>query len=223
MAKNNFDENFSVFDAPAEHKDKKQKSGKGKIIALIAGFLCVCLVVGGIFLVDKFMPETEPPKDEGAMEPFKVMETNPDSFTKVTVTSKDGTVELYSETKETETEEGEKQENKYWYIKGYEKIDVSSAISSLLSGTSDIEAYSEITKRSDKECGFENPRYTVSVETKDNKGFTLLVGDDSPDGFGMYLKFADSDKIYLVSDELLDNYIVDAENIMANIKSQTDA
>lgn len=222
MAKNNFDENFSVFDAPAEHKDKKEKSGRGKIIALIVGFLCVCLVVGGNFLVNKFMPEIEQPEDESSIEPFKVIETNPDSFTKVTVTSKDGTVELYSETKETETEDGEKQENKYWYINGYEKIDVSSAISSLLSGASDIEAYSEITKRSAKECGFENPRYTVSVETKDNKGFTLFVGEDSPDGFGMYLKFADSDKIYLVSEELLDNYIVDAENIMANIKSDTN-
>lgn len=219
MAKSNFDKNFSVFDAPAEHKDKQQKSGRGKIIALIAGFLCVCLVVGGIFLVDKFMPEAEQPEDEGTMEPFKVIETNSDSFTKVTVTSKEGTVELYSETKETETEDGKTEENKHWYISGYEKIDVSSAIGSLLSGASDIEAYSEITKRSDKECGFENPRYTISVETKDNKGFTLLVGDDSPDGFGMYLKFADSDKIYLVSDELLENYIVDAKGIMEKLKS----
>lgn len=221
MAKNNFNENYSIFDAPEEHTDKKVASGKGKIISLIAGLICVCLVVGGIFIVDKFMPEKETPKDENSMEPFKIIEVDSDSFTKITVKTKDTVVELYSETKETETEDGKTEESKHWYIKDYEKIDVSLQISSLLSGASDISAYSEITKKSPSECGFENPRYTISVETKDNKGFTLLVGDDSPDGFGMYLKFADNDKIYLVSDELLKNYIVDAEDIMKSVTSKS--
>ena len=59
--------------------------------------------------------------------------------------------------------------------------------------------------------------YDISVKTQDNKGFTILVGSTSPDNFGMYLKFADTDKIYLVSGELLDNFIIDAKAIMENV------
>ncbi len=214
---------YSIFDAPSEHNDKNThgKTTRKKAVLLISGIVLALLIFLSAFLIVRFMPEQ---KNEGEkpneFEPFKIIETSSADFTRITVENSKGKTELYSKEKTETDEEGKETTKTEWYIKGYDKKDVSSEITEILSTVSNIEAVREITGKSVSECGFDEPRYKVSVETKDNKGYTILIGNDSPDNFGVYLKFADSDKIYLISDEVLDGLIIDAESIASSASNE---
>ncbi|MBQ9965204.1 MAG: DUF4340 domain-containing protein [Clostridia bacterium] len=213
---------YSIFSAPSEHNDKntEAKKTRKKAITLISGVVLALLIFLSAFLIVKFMPEQKSEEKPNEFEPFKIIETSSADFTKITVENNEGKIELYSEEKTEKDEDGEETTKTEWYIKGYDKKDVSSEISQILSTVSNIEAVREITGKSAEECGFNEPRYKAAIETKDNKGYTILIGNDSPDNFGVYLKFADSEKIYLISDEVLDGLIIDAESIAASASDE---
>lgn len=214
---------YSIFDAPAEHNDKsaEDKTTRKKTVTLISGILIAAIIFLSAFLIVRFMPEqTGEEESQNEFEPFKIIETSSENFNKITVENSEGETVLYSKEITETDEDGEETTKTEWYIKGYDKKDVSSEISEILSTVSNIEAVREITGKSADECGFDEPVYKVSVETKDDRGYTVLIGNDSPDNFGVYLKFADSDKIYLISDEVLDGLIIDAESIASSASDE---
>ncbi len=213
---------YSIFDAPPEHNDEsaQESSPRKKVIPLIAGVLCAAIIFGLAFVVARYMPEQKSEEEKNEFEPFKIIETSSYDFTKVTVDNGKEKIELYSEEKTETDEEGNEKTSTEWYIKGYDKTDVSSKITEILSTVSNIEVVREISSKSESECGFDSPRYKVSVETKDNKGYTVLIGADSPDNFGVYLKFADSEKIYLISDKILEGLIIDAQSLVSSETSE---
>lgn len=210
---------YSIFDAPSEHNDKntEDKKTRKRTVTLVSGILLAAVIFLSAFLIVRFMPEQKNKEEKPSeFEPFKIIETSSENFNKITVENNKGKTEIYSKEITETDEEGKETTKTEWYIKGYDKKDVSSEISQILSTISNIEAVREITGKSASECGFDEPRYKASVETKDNKGYTILIGNDSPDNFGVYLKFADSDKIYLISDEVLEGLIIDAESIFSS-------
>ena len=61
-----------------------------------------------------------------------------------------------------------------------------------------IDASRKITEKTAAECGLETPKIKVDVVTNDKGEFSVLLGGESPDKSGYYLKLSTSEDIYLV-------------------------
>lgn len=193
----------TVFGDPAEHKNVKPKNnGKKRIVAVVASALAVAVLVGGTLAVIKFIPV----KDDGnsssssPFEEIKVLEKSSDDLSEVKVTNGKGNFRLYSKTQEAESDESESSSKTVsWYLDGVPEDMVStSSVQSVAQAAASITASRSINTKTAADCGLDNPVYTVEAVTNDNEAYTVLVGSDSPDGTGVYLKLSGDENIYIV-------------------------
>lgn len=211
----------TVFSDPAEHrKTAEGVKNKKRLPVVIASLLAVAVLVGGTVAVIKLIPEKEDETSSTpAIEDITVLEGSSDDFKALTVKNSQGTFKLYSETVVTETESSddssdssdstsstETTETVTWYLDGYdkEKID-SSSIASVVSSAVSFTASREVTEKTAADCGLDSPSVTVDVEPKEGDGYTILIGDESPDKSGYYLKLSSGDSIYVVGSDVLEN------------------
>lgn len=201
----------TVFSDPEEHRDVPQKK-KRRLLAAIASVLSVAILAGGTVAVVKLIPE----KEESIESPFAsdiiVSEKSSADFSSLTLKNKNGIIELYTVKEKTGNSDSssETEETVNWYLKGVSKDLVStSTVAYLVDGAVSINAIREITEKTAKECGLENPTITFEATDKDSKKFSVAVGTQSPDNSGYYIKTSISNKIYLVDTSYVENLQVD--------------
>jgi len=199
----------TIFSNPVEHKksseDFKKKKFLPKVIAL---FLVVLILAGSTFAVIKLIPEKE---DETSstpvMEEIEVLSLKSDELKSISILNNNGSFELYSEAEKSSTtsdSEGNTQ-TVNWYIKNYKKEILStSSVGNIAFGVASISASREVTELTLANCGLDNPKIKATITSNDGKTTTVLLGNESPDKSGYYLKLKDSDKIYVVDSSLKD-------------------
>ena len=207
----NTENEFStVFSDPTEHKSAHKTQKRKRLPVIIASLLAVAVLAGGTVAVIKLIPEREDDTSTPSVETIKVLDKSSDDFKIVTVTNKNGTFKLYSEEEKVESSSSSSDTSSsstktVWYLDGYAKDVInSSSVSSIVSSVASVTASREVTAKSAAECGLEKPTVKADVVTKDGAEFSLLIGGDSPDGTGIYIKLSTDDKIY-INDSSIDS------------------
>ena len=207
------EEGSTVFSDPAEHKKTAVKQKKRLLPKVIAAVLAVGVLAGGTVAVIKLIPEREE-SSTPSIETISVLDMKSDDFKSVTVTNENGTFKLYS-VEETETSDSSDTSSSEptvnWYLDGYDRevID-SSATGSIAGYAASLEAVREVTSKSTAECGLENPTVKADVVKNDGSEFSILVGSESPDNTGTYVKLSTEEKIYITETDLKGNFTFDA-------------
>ena len=204
------DEEFStIFSDPTEHKKKgKENKTRKRWPIAVASLLAVAILVSSTVAIIKLIPEKEDDVSSSAFEDITVLDMNSDDLSSVTVKNENGTYKLYSEvTVEEADEEGEEAtETVNWYLDGYAKDVVSTySVSTTASDAVSITASREITQKTAEECGLSAPVIKADIVPRDGEAFSVLVGADSPDNSGCYVKLSNSDKIYLADTSVKTN------------------
>lgn len=187
----------TVFTDPLKHNDKVRSPHRRRLTAVFSAVLAVALVSAGVFAAIKLIPEKEEP-ESSLYGSISVIEANASSFTSVILKNGEEITNLYPV--EDESEEGGT--SKLWYLEGIDQSKISTSLTaSFVSSSASITAMREITEKSAADCGLENPGVQIDVTSDDGIGYSVLLGLDSPDGLGTYLKLSVSDKIYVVSSD----------------------
>ena len=206
----------TVFSDPAEHKKNAVKKKK-LLPTVIAAVLAVAVLAGGTVAVIKLIPEREEDSSSPSIETIKVLDLDSDDFKSVTVTNENGTFKLYS-VEETEASDfsassdaSSNEPTVNWYLDGYDKEVIStSSVGSIAGYAASLEAVREITSKSAEECGLKNPTVRADVVKNDGTEFSILVGSESPDNTGTYVKLSTDDKIYITESDIKSNFTFDA-------------
>ena len=185
-------EESTIFSAPKEHDDKPKK-GSGRIKKIVAAFLSVAILIGGTVAVIKLIPvieETVIDSDKSAV----VTELSSDDFERVTLKNGDKTLVLVSS-----ITEGKDSSTVTWTLEGYDATLIDSYyVKQTVSELASITALRKM-KNADSDYGFDKPKATAVFEGRgETKGFTITVGNESPDTRGFYLKTTLSETVYLV-------------------------
>ena len=202
----------SIFGDPSEHNDKRPKTDKGnkkRIISLISVFLAVAILVGGTLTVIKLIPEKEEPTTpNAAFEDITVIEYETAKLDSVTVTNPQGTFKLLSETKPvTDDTSSESKTETVWGIDGMKpELLSASRLETIANAAAMVYASRTIDGKTAAECGLEAPEYKVDVTSEECGDYSILVGLDSPDGTGTYLKLSTKDDIYIVDSAFADEF-----------------
>lgn len=199
----------TVFSNPKAHKKSSDNIKKKKLLpTIIASFLAVAVLIGGTFAVIKFIPEKEDDSSSApTIENIEVLSLDSNDFKTVTVTNSNGTFKLYSVVKKSESssDSSDSTETVNWYIEGYgDDILDSTGVSSIADSVAVISASREVTQKTAADCGLEKPTVKADVVTAENEEFSVLLGNESPDKSGNYLKLSNADKIYVVDSELME-------------------
>lgn len=215
-------EEFStVFSDPTEHRKISGGGKKRRLRAIIASVTAVALLAGGTVAVVKLIPEKEEEDPGNTFETIKVLELDSDDFKTVNITNKNGSFKLYSEAEKPEDSSSSSDTSSTepiinWYLDGYAKDVINSyMVSSIADSAANIEASREITAKTAEECGFNSPAVRADVVTNDGAEYSVLIGADSPDNTGVYLKLSTDDKIYLVESSVKESFEFDALSLAA--------
>lgn len=203
----NADTQDSIFDAPAEHREKKQKSFKTRIIAAVSAVLVLAILITGIVTYDGEKSKIfgiKIPKPKGTTSTtsreekptIEAVNVKSDKISHVTVTNKNGAFNLYWKIDTAAEEEN----TKLWCVEGMDSSLTSSvAIEYVASNAGSIVASRIIEGRSEAYCGFDKPQAKIDVVLSDGEGeYTVTIGDASADKTGTYLKVSGDENIYLV-------------------------
>lgn len=212
----------TVFSDPTEHKNAHKTQKRKRLPVILALLLAVAVLAGGTVAVIKLIPEKDEGSSSSSFETIKVLELKPDDLKTVTVTNENGTFKLYSVKEESESSSSSSSssaEEVKWYLEGYEKDVInSSSVKSIASAAAAVNAVREITSKTAAECGLESPKIKADIVTNDGAEMSLLIGGESPDGTGTYIKLSTDDKIYISEDTLGSTLTFDALSL-----AKTDA
>ena len=199
-------EEFStIFSAPVEKKPAKaQNVTKKRIASVIAAVLAVAVLIGGSVAIVKLIPKKEEEEQtSSSLNVISVLELDSNLLDKVTVTNQNGTF-VFTSTQKTETnDQGEEVVSAEWAADVKKKDNISAdKIADLVSNLNDVSATREITSKSAEDCGLLTPSRQIDIESEKDGNFSVLIGADSPDNAGTYLKLSTKDNIYLVDTSL---------------------
>lgn len=128
-----------------------------------------------------------------------LMDYVPAKISKIHLENKKGTLDIKSY---TPTDKDGKTEATQYTIVGYEDFDLQGGIAdNIANNAASIEFSKVVTLDGSKaaEYGLDNPRDTVTVTYTDKTKSVIYVGDDAPQSAGTYIKYGDSDAVYLVT------------------------
>lgn len=212
------DEESTVFGAPADHNKKKQRisSKKKSVIKLTAAVLSVAVLVGGLFAVIKFVPKkTDESDNNSSVNTVSVLSLDITTVSEVKVTNQNGTFRLYSSTVEVDG-----QENSVWCLDGVDSsLTSSTLISNIASNATSITAVRDIEKtdRPLSDFGLDSPVSSAQVAFKDgSEGYSVMLGKQSPDNTGTYLKLSNRDNIYIVDDSVAESFLFNSLDLADN-------
>lgn len=190
-------EESTIFSAPVEHADKKPES-KPLFKRLVAGFLALAIVAGAAVAAIKLIPEKQEEATDSTTIPVLKIDTA--NVEKATIVNEKGTLTLLSEVTENNGES-----TVSWYVDGVEKSFVdSSTIASTVKKASELSALKEV-EGTTADYGLANPTVAVTLSPR-NSAFTettVSFGDAAPANLGIYCSVSGSDKVYLVSTDLV--------------------
>ncbi len=191
------DEFSTIFSDPKEHRDTIKKPKK-ILPKILAGVACLGILIGSTVAVVKLIPKRETEETAPQHETVIAKNLNSDDLLSVKIKNAGGEAEIYSE---EVIKEGSNDID--WYLRGVDgALTVSMNIEKVATTVAKITASRKITAKTAEDCGFENPSVTAFVTPREETAYTVLLGAKSPDNGGYYLKFAEQDDIYLVSDDV---------------------
>ena len=198
----------TVFSDPTAHKNTAPKPKKNRLIIALASILAVAIFAGGTVAVIKLIPEKEEEVVNPYLEETTVKEIKSDDIETLTVTDKNGTIELYS--KSQKDIESSSSESYKWYLKGVKKdfID-SSSCESFVTSFGTVSSIREIEKTA-AECGLDKPTITAKAVLREGDDVTVKIGLVSPDNAGYYCSLSGDEKIYLVPTSYVDGLKAEA-------------
>ncbi|MBE6750727.1 MAG: DUF4340 domain-containing protein [Ruminococcaceae bacterium] len=206
-------EEFStIFSNPQEHKEKSEASsaGKKRIKAIIAAALAVAVLAGGTFAAIKLIPDPEEPEVNTGVEEIEVLSLKEEDIETVTVKNSKGSFELYVKEK-TGFSSSSSTSSYDWYLRNYnEKFINTSSVSTVANSAIAIKASREIDKKTATQCGLDKPSLEIEINQLSGEKFSVLLGDESPDNSGYYLKLSNSSKIYLVGSDFKEKFEFEA-------------
>lgn len=204
------EEMSTVFSNPVEHTKKAEHTKRKRLLPkILASVLAVVILAGGTFAVIKLIPEREEETSSAIMEDIQVLALTTDDFEEFTVKNTNGVFEFYREIVKSESTGEDVVGN--WYLKGYDKEVISPVTSSYpISIAASFYASREITEKTVTDCGLDNPKIEVALKTTEGEEFSILIGNESPDKSGYYLKLSNSDKIYLVGNDFYETFVFEA-------------
>ena len=202
------DEESTVFSAPPAHEKEKVKKSfnlvlpiigsvkiSSSIMTIISACLAVAILAGGTIAVIKLIPEMNSEETSSSIfEDIAVVDSDSKAFETVTVKNKNG------EFKFVIHDTASNEDTKAWTVDGIEYAKLSStSVNAIITSASSIDAMREVDK-SPSECGFDNPIVSVAVKPENDIPYTILVGKQSPDGFGNYMMLEGSTKVYIIKE-----------------------
>ncbi len=195
----------TIFSDPTAHiKTAEDVKKKKRLPIIVASFLAVAVLVGGTVGIIKLIPEKEVNSANTENQDIKVLDLTSDDLTEMTVTNQQGTYKFYSKTEANQSgNSSQSEQTTVWNIEGYDAGLLSSYnVAHKVTSIAGVVASMEITKLNAADCGLDNPTAKAELVTKDGKKHTVLLGNANLDKVsgGCYMKLADSDKIYVVSD-----------------------
>lgn len=202
------------------------KNKKNKVILIIVAAAAVVLI--GVLLLLIFLPNGstgDATYDEGTKMSTSVDEngvhqaqviTNekgeidnnsygtlvkyvPADIKAIHVENSSGSIDIMSETPVNEAGETEAT---IYTVKGYEGFDLQPGIADEIATASshiDFTKVISVDGKNSSDYGFDEPTATVTVYYDDDTSAKIIVGDNAPQESGTYIKFGDSDTIYIVS------------------------
>ena len=199
------DDESTVFSAPKEHKVKSPKDAtKKRVLSIIACFLIVGILIGGTFAIIKYIPiMINDEKLDVLFEEFAVVDEDYKTFSSVTIKNKNGEFKFVTQTIDGVDASGNPEKTTYWTVEGIDVEKLSSTTTNnIIQATANIIATRTIDTKAPKDCGFDNPTYRIVVTPTDKDPYTILIGDENPDGMGgSYMMFEGKDDIYIVRNE----------------------
>lgn len=207
------DEFSTIFSNPQEKRPYNPKNtGKKKIFSLIAAVVAVAVLVSGTVAVIKLIPEKteESTEQVSSSNDISVLSLDHTLFNKVTVANANGSF-VFSGDKLTEKDDqGNETEKMAWTVDGFSSDKISSdLIDNIVSVLKELSAIREITEKSAEDCGLLEPSRKIDVESEKYGNFSVLLGSDSPDNTGVYLKLSNKDNIYLVNSDVATTFDFD--------------
>lgn len=202
-AENKNDEESTVFSAPVEHKKRAPvNAGKKRLTSIIAACVAVAVLVGGTVAIIKLIPEMKGDETVSSVfEDIAVVDADSNNFTAVTINNKNGEFKFVTQEINGVDADGNAEVTTYWTVEGIDVSKLSTTTTdTIIKAAADIIATREIDTKTPSECGFDSPKYKISVASSAADPYTVLVGDTSPDGLGSYMMLEGSDKIYVAPD-----------------------
>ncbi|MBE6733492.1 MAG: DUF4340 domain-containing protein [Ruminococcaceae bacterium] len=199
------EEEFStIFSAPAEKKPATvQNAKKKRIISMVAAVLAVVILIGGSAAIVKLIPKKEEDEAPVTSNDISVLELDSNMLDKVSITNKNGKFVFTADRKTETDDEGKETVSVEWSSAEIEDGVLSSdEIGNIISSLDNITATREITAKSAADCGLQNPSRQIDIESEKYGNFSVIIGSDSPDNTGTYLKLSTKDTIYLVESSL---------------------
>lgn len=191
-----------------EYTDKPNKPSavKGLIIKILAAVLVLALLVGGIVLVGKNLPSNEE-ETLGVDTSATVVNYNSSEIESVTVKSVNEKIKFLSGKDATG-----------WYIDGISaRLINSSTIAEIISDVSFLSATESFEKKSGIDYGFNSPFAEIYVKlkkeaVKDEKDYTLKIGNLTANEESRYLEKSGDDTVFLIPADTADSFLIDPLN-----------
>ena len=207
------DDFSTIFSAPEEKRAYTPKNtGRKKVVSLVAALVAVAVLVSGTIAVSKLIPEkTEDSTDKVASDnTINVLTLDYTLLEKVTVTNKNGNFVFSSKRTTEKNEDGEESVNTTWSVAGFGEDRISSnLIDGVVYTLGSIDATRQVTGKSAEDCGFSEPSRKIDIESEKYGNFSVLLGADSPDNTGVYLKLSNKDDIYIVNSSVASSFDFD--------------
>lgn len=149
-----------------------------------------------------------------------LLEYVPSDLKSIHLENTKGTLDITTETPENET-------TKYT-IKGFEDFDLQGGVPAEIGSAASSLSFTRVISLDggkSADFGLDKPRASVTAEYRDNTKALIYVGSDAPQAAGTYVRFGDSDTVYLVEAEAVapfDKGINDLMSLIINSSGETD-
>lgn len=190
---NTAEESSTVFSAPSQH-DGKDKKTKKPLKTIICAFLVVAILLGSTIAVVNLIPEREEETKNPAISDIEILAEDDEDFKRIVVNNKNGKYIFNSN-------------NKKWSVENYsDDVINSSEIDVIVSATASINGFRKITQMTIEECGLTNPEIKIDILKTDSDEFSILIGANSADNSGCYVKLSNSDEIYIADNSVKESF-----------------
>ena len=200
---------FTANEETTEKKPKKKLSGLKILIVLIASIL----ILGGSIVTILLTSKNDPNNTESFdATTIKILNNKTIDIEKINIENSNGKLEFYAA--KVKTEEGEQNT---FLLSGYNSdLVADSYITSIADKAAMLEALREMGGSGD--YGFDKPSATVKITGKNGlTDYTFIIGNQSPDKTGYYLKIDGDDKIYLVAHSVAELFFSAPEDLSNNL------
>lgn len=187
---------------------------KKQIYAILAGLVCIAILVVALFIVNK-LPSKDEKENLSSASQVSILQIDKSSIKNIKIKNSENQVNIEVSQNSDTTVYSVKELDQNQPI---EKQEIESILN-VFSNFSADKLVEENTSNLSK-FGFNESSPTIKISTFNGEDKTLQLGKTTPLNSGYYLKLSDSDNIYLVSNQLANKFFMTKEDF---IESKSDA